>query len=134
MAGQKHPGGSIWLGSESGSLFSRAPGSLREAGEGGMSPAVKGRGEFPHGLVLWPLVNNVVILILGGSTVNNPPAMQETWVLSLAQQDPLEKVWQPTPVFLPIESYRQKSLAGYSPWGCKESDTTEQLNNHTTTS
>ena len=38
-------------------------------------------------------------------------------------------LWQPTPVFLPGESYGQKSLAGYSPWGHKESDTTEQLNN-----
>ena len=36
-------------------------------------------------------------------------------------------LWQPTPVFLPGESYGQKSLAGYSPWGHKESDTTEQL-------
>ena len=35
--------------------------------------------------------------------------------------------WQPTPVFLPRESHGQRSLAGYSPWGRKESDTTEQL-------
>ena len=33
--------------------------------------------------------------------------------------------WQPTPVFLPGESHGRGSLAGYSPWGCKESDTTE---------
>ena len=33
--------------------------------------------------------------------------------------------WQPTPVFLPGKSYGQKSLVGYSPWGHKESDTTE---------
>ena len=33
--------------------------------------------------------------------------------------------WQPTPVFLFGESHGQRSLAGYSPWGCKESDTTE---------
>ena len=32
---------------------------------------------------------------------------------------------QPTPVFLPRESHGQRSLAGYSPWGGKESDTTE---------
>ena len=32
--------------------------------------------------------------------------------------------WQPTPVFLPGEFHGQRSLAGYSPWGCKESDTT----------
>ena len=33
----------------------------------------------------------------------------------------------PTPVFLPGESHRQRSLAGYSPWGHKEPDTTERL-------
>ena len=35
--------------------------------------------------------------------------------------------WQPTPVFLPGESHGQRSLPGYSPWGCKESDTTRWL-------
>ena len=38
--------------------------------------------------------------------------------------------WQPTPVFLPGESHGQRSLAGYSPQGCKESDTTERLTLH----
>jgi len=33
--------------------------------------------------------------------------------------------WQPTSVFLPGKSYGQRSLAGYSSWGCKESDMTE---------
>ena len=33
--------------------------------------------------------------------------------------------WQPTSVFLPGESPEQRSLAGYSPWGCKELDVTE---------
>ena len=36
--------------------------------------------------------------------------------------------WQPTPVFLPGESYGQRSLAGYCPWGRKESDMTELWN------
>ena len=40
---------------------------------------------------------------------------------------PWRREWLPTPVFLLGESYVQRSLAGYSPWGCKESDTTEQL-------
>ena len=35
--------------------------------------------------------------------------------------------WQPTPVFLPGESHGWRSLVGYSPWGLKESDTTERL-------
>ena len=55
------------------------------------------------------------------------PAMQETWVRSLGREDPVEKEMQPTPVFLPGESHGQRSLAGYSPRGRKESDTTEQL-------
>ena len=38
--------------------------------------------------------------------------------------------WQPTPVFLPGESHRQRSLAGYSPRGCKESDMTKRLHFH----
>ena len=35
--------------------------------------------------------------------------------------------WQPTPAFLPGESYGRRSLMGYSPEGHKESDMTEQL-------
>ena len=35
--------------------------------------------------------------------------------------------WQPTPVLLPGKSYGRRSLIGCSPWGCKESDTTERL-------
>ena len=35
--------------------------------------------------------------------------------------------WQPTPVFLPEEFHGQRSLAGPSPWGHKQSDTTERL-------
>ena len=38
---------------------------------------------------------------------------------------PWRRSRQPTPVFLPGESHGQRSLAGYSPWGRKESDTTE---------
>ena len=36
----------------------------------------------------------------------------------------------PLPVFLPGEFHGQRSLAGYSPWGCKELDMTEQLTLH----
>ena len=38
---------------------------------------------------------------------------------------PWSREWQSTPVFLHGESYGQRSIAGYSPWGHKESDTTE---------
>ena len=56
--------------------------------------------------------------------VKNLPAMPETWVQSLGWEDPLGK-WQPAPVFLPGEFHGQRRLAGYSPWGHKESDTTK---------
>ena len=38
--------------------------------------------------------------------------------------------WQPTPVLLPAKSHGWRSLVGYSPWGQKESDMTEQLHFH----
>ena len=64
----------------------------------------------------------------GAQAVKNLPAMRETWVLYLDWKDPLEKgIHLPTPVFLPREFHGQRSLAGYSSWGCKESDTTERL-------
>ena len=40
---------------------------------------------------------------------------------------PWRRKYEPTPVFLPGKSHGQRSLVGYSPWGQKESDTTEQL-------
>ena len=43
---------------------------------------------------------------------------------------PWRRDWQPTPVFLPGEFHRQRSLAGYSPWGGRESDTTGRLSTH----
>ena len=39
--------------------------------------------------------------------------------------------WHPTPALLPGKSHGQRSLVGHSPWGCKESDTTEQLSSDT---
>ena len=53
--------------------------------------------------------------------------IQEMRVLSLDQEDPLEKEMQPSPVFLPGKSHGQRSLVGYSPKGYEESDTTERL-------
>ena len=38
--------------------------------------------------------------------------------------------WQPTKVVLPGKSHGQKSLTGYSPWGPKQSDTTEHAHTH----
>ena len=57
--------------------------------------------------------------------VKNLPAMQETWVQSLSWEDPWKRAWPPTPVFFPKQSPGQRNLAGCSPGGLKESDTTE---------
>ena len=46
-------------------------------------------------------------------------------VPSVSRKYPGGRTWQPTPVFLPGESHGHRNLAGYSPWGCRESDTTE---------
>ena len=40
-------------------------------------------------------------------------------------RSPWKRAWQSTQVFLPGESHGQRSLGGYSPWGCTEPDTTE---------
>ena len=67
--------------------------------------------------------------------VKNPPAMPETQVWSPGREDLLEKEmvthlpreWLCTLVFLPEQFHGRRTLTGYSPKGCKEWDTTEQL-------
>ena len=59
--------------------------------------------------------------------VKNLPAVEEIWGQYLGWGDPLEKGMATIPVFLPEEFHGQRSLLGYSAWGCKESDMTGQL-------
>ena len=47
--------------------------------------------------------------------------MFNPWV----SKTPWKSKWQPAPVFLPGKFHGQRNLAGYSPWSCKELDTTE---------
>ena len=54
----------------------------------------------------------------------NLPVIEETQVQSLGPEDPLEREWLPTPVFLPGECHGQRSPVGYSPWSHKEFDMT----------
>ena len=59
----------------------------------------------------------------GDSVIKNLPAVQELWETVLipgVRKIPWRRAWQPTPVFLLGESHGQRSLAGCSPWGCKE--------------
>ena len=56
--------------------------------------------------------------------------MQETWVRFLGREDPLEKATATHSSTLTWKSQRRRSLVSYSPWGHKESDTTERLHFH----
>ena len=60
--------------------------------------------------------------------VKNLPAMWKTWVRSLGWEDPLE---QGKATHFGVLAWRI-TWTIYSPWGCKESDTTEQLSLHFT--
>ena len=60
------------------------------------------------------------------STCNVGDVGSDPWVRKIHWR----REWQPTPVFLPGESHGQGSLVGYSPWGCKELNTVEQLSNN----
>ena len=60
---------------------------------------------------------------------------ESTWSQCLAQsfglgleagKMPWSRKWQPTPAFLPGKAHGQKSLAGYNPWGRRESGTAEK--------
>ena len=66
-----------------------------------------------------------MVLVVKNLPANVGDVRDRDSVQSLGWEDPLEKAMLPTPVFLPGESYGQRSLVGYSPGGCEESDTTE---------
>ena len=79
-----------------------------------------------------------VLGFLSGLVVKNLPATHKirhrscrfhSWVGMI----PWRRKWQPTPVFLPGNFHRQRSLVGYSPWGHKELDTTVGTHTHTHT-
>ena len=70
-----------------------------------------------------------IVAFLVAQRVKNLPAMQEILILSLGWR----RDWLPIPLFLPTEFHGQRSLEGYSPWSCKESDTTEGTHTHTHT-
>ena len=65
----------------------------------------------------------------GGASGKEPACQcrryKRCWLDHWIRKIPWKRAWQPTSVFMPGESYGQKSLAGYSPWGGKESDRTE---------
>ena len=81
-------------------------------------------------LLLFKKSTQMVLEGFPGGTSGKEPTCQcrrckrcefDPWVRKV----PWRREWQPTMVFLPGESHGQKSLVGYSPWGCKESNITE---------
>ena len=62
--------------------------------------------------------------------VKNPPAMQETQVRSLGGGNPLEEEMATHSSTLAWKIPWTEEPGGYSPWGRKESDTTERLHFH----
>ena len=62
----------------------------------------------------------------------NDSVCRQSWplIVSVLLNVPWGRKWQPTPGFLPGKCHGQRSLVGYSPWGCKESNTIEQLSKY----
>ena len=74
--------------------------------------------------VLWKELPSQVVLVVKNLPANSRDKkrhMFDPWVRKI----PSRKAGPPTPVFLPGKPHGQRSLVGYSPWGCKESDMTE---------
>ena len=79
---------------------------------------------FPH---LERLCNRVWASLVA-QMVKSLPAVWETQVQPLGQEEPLEKEMATHSIFfLPGKSHGRRNLAGYSPWGDKESDMTKWL-------
>ena len=68
---------------------------------------------------------NLCQAALVAQMVKSPPAMQKTWVQSLGWEDPLEKRMATYSSILAWRIPWTEKPVGYSPWGLKESDTTE---------
>ena len=66
----------------------------------------------------------------GGYGVKILPSLQEILVQSLGREDALEMEMATLSSILPGKCPGQRSLAGYSPWGHEQLDTTQQLNNN----
>ena len=80
-------------------------------------------------MIFLTLVSSVLKNFPAGRVVKNPPDnagdTRDAGLIPGSGESPWRRKWQPTLVFLPGKSDGQRSLAGYSPWGHKESDTTE---------
>ena len=72
----------------------------------------------------------LVLALLIAQLIKNLPTVQKPWVQSLGWDDLLEKEMATHSIFLPRKSHGWRNLVGYSSWGRKELDMTEQLHFH----
>ena len=98
------------------------------------------RGLPQNSIITWDIVSSQIICFVcayvciwvgfpGGTVVKNKKIhlpMQETWVNPWFRKILWRRKWQPTPVFLPGKSHGRRSLAGYSPQDCEDSDTNNE--------
>ena len=85
---------------------------------GGDPSLIPGSGRSPGEGIGYPLQYSWASLV--AQLVKNLPAMQENWVRSLSREDPLEKGKAN-----PLQYSGLENSMNYSPWACKEPDTTE---------
>ena len=98
--------------------------SKESASNAGDSGSISGLQSSPEEGIGYPLQDSWASLL--AQMVKNPPAMWETWSGSLDYKDPLEdRIGIPLQYSCLENPYRQRSMAGYSLWGCKEWDMTE---------
>ena len=75
--------------------------------------------------------SSTISVFPGGTVVKNPPVSaadgKDSGSILGSRRIAWRRKWQPTPVLLPGKSHGRRSLVGYSPWGCKELDTTEHV-------
>ena len=104
-------------------LFSHSPVGKESACNAGDPSSIPGLGRSAGEEIDYPLQYSWASLV--AQLVKNLLAMWETWVCSLVGKIPWRRESLPTLVFWPGEFHGL-----YSPWGCKESDMTEQLSLH----
>ena len=75
----------------------------------------------------YPYLTTLYIFNSIVSWLPKPSPLRNPWLLRGWTPVSWRRKWQPTPVFLPGKFHGWRSLVGYSPWGCKELDTNEQL-------
>ena len=93
--------------------------------------AIKMEGLLIIHMTIWMNCQRMKLGFLGGAVVKNLPAsagdLGDSGFYPWVGKIPWRRKWQPTPAFMPGKFYGQRSLVGYNPRGCKQSDMSEQL-------